>query len=164
MTGTFRVFFAWAVIALVFPPAAAQAADKAVDPCSYLTAAEIQSVLGAPVKAGTAKVEANPYAGSSCTYVVNDFGSLNILVKPLQSGETPAIYRAQFAKMKMPPTDVPGLGDAAYFTSPGYEMVQLHAFKAGKYILITFMDPARKEAAARPLAVKLMRTAVARIK
>jgi hypothetical protein len=43
-------------------------------------------------------------------------------------------------------------------------MVQLHTFKASKYILFTFMDPKRKEAAARPLAEKLMRIVVTRIK
>ncbi len=46
-----------------------------------------------------------------------------------------------FAKMKMKPIDLAGVGDAAFFTSPGFDMVQLHTFKAAKYILFTLMVP-----------------------
>ena len=43
-------------------------------------------------------------------------------------------------------------------------MVQLHALKAGKYILITLLVPGLKEQAVRPLAAKLMKMVVTRIK
>jgi len=152
------------IMTLLFIIPAILTAAQPFDPCSLLTPAEIQAVLGEPVKAGTAKIQPNPLAGASCTYVVNDFGSFNVLVKPLQSGETPEQMKAMFAKMKMKPVDLPGVGDASFFTSPGFEMVQLHTFKAAKYILFTLMDPKRKEAAARPLAEKLMRVVVTRIK
>jgi hypothetical protein len=82
----------------------------------------------------------------------------------LQAGETPEKIKAMFAKMNMKPVDVPGVGDGSFFTSPGFEMVQLHTFKANKYILFTLMDPKRKEAAARPLAEKLMRTLLSKLK
>jgi hypothetical protein len=68
-----------------------------------------------------------------------------------------------FAKMKMKPVDLPAVGDASFFTSPGFEMVQLHTFKASKYILITLMDPKRKEVVARPLAAKLMEKLLPRL-
>jgi hypothetical protein len=155
MARTFRTLIVVAVIAFVFFPASGFAA-KAVDPCAFLTPAEIQAVLGETVKPGIAKVQANPLAGADCTYVVGDFGSFNIVVKPRQTGETPEKVKALFAKMNMKSTDLPGVGDGAFFISPGFEMVQLHAFKGSKYILFTLMDPKRKEAAARPLAAKLM--------
>jgi hypothetical protein len=164
MARSFRTLFMLTVLASIFLATAASAADKPFDPCSLLTPAEIQAVLGVPVKAAPAKAQPNPAAAAGCTYVVNDFGSLNVLVQPLYASYTPAMYRDKFAEMKMKPVDLPGVGDSSFFTSPGFEMVQLHTFKASKYILFTLMDPGRKEAAARPLAAKLMRIVVTRIK
>jgi hypothetical protein len=164
MYGSMRTLLALAVIAIVSLPAVSSAADKAFDPCSLLTPSEIQAVVGKPVQAGTPKVQSNPASGANCTYVVGDIGSLNILVKPLQSYETPEGIKAQFAKMKMTPVDVAGLGDAAFFTSPGFAMVQLHAFKSAKYLLITLLVPGLKEPDVRPLAETLMKTVVTRIK
>lgn len=155
---------ALSVLASVILPVAGFAAEKAVDPCSLLTPAEIQAAVGKPVKPGTAKVQSNPLAGSDCTYVVGDFGSLNVLTKPLQRGETPAVFKAQFARLKMAPTDVSGIGDAAFFTSPGFNMVQLHAFKGSMCALITLLVPGLQEPAVRPMAGKLMKTVLSRIK
>jgi len=163
MSRTLHMSAAMAVTVLAIL-SAMPAADKPFDPCSLLTPAEIQAVVGKPVKPGTPKIQSNPLAGANCTYVVGDFGSFNVLVKPLQSGETPAVIKAQFAKMKMNPIDLAGVGDAAFFTSPGYGMVQLHAFKASKYILFTLLVPGLEEAAVRPMAGKLMRLVVSRIK
>jgi hypothetical protein len=162
MTRSQRFALLLPLAALLLLPAPI-AAEKAFAPCSLLTPAEIQAVAGMAVKAGTAKVEANPASGANCTYVVGDYGTLNILVKPLQSYENPAAIKAQFAKMKMNPTDAPGIGDAAFFTSPGYTMVQLHAFKGGRYALITMLVPGLQEPAVRPMAAKLMKTALGRL-
>ena len=60
--------------------------------------------------------------------------------------------------MKMTPTDLPGVGDAAFFTSPGFNMVQLHAFKSAKYLLFTLLVPGLKEAGRGPWPQKLMKT------
>jgi len=163
MTRTCRVFFLTILILSVFLSVKVTAA-AAADPCSLLTPAEIQAVVGKPVKAGTPKVQRNQLAGSDCTYVIGDFGSCNVLVKPLQAGETPEKMKAIFAKMNMKPVDLPGVGNASFFTSPGFEMVQLHTFKSGKYALMTLLVPGLKEPAVRPLAAKLMKTVVSRIK
>lgn len=164
MIRSIRTLIALAVLALTLIPAGVTAADKALDPCSLLTPAEIQAVVGKAVKAGTPKIQSNPLAGADCTYVIGDFGSFNVLLKPLQRGETPELFKAQFAKMKMAPVDLPGVGDGAFFTSPGFSMVQLHAFKSSKYILFTLLIPGLNEQAVRPLAAKLMKTVVTRIK
>lgn len=153
-----------ALLPLVVGCAAMLPADPPADPCSLLAPAEIQAAIGKPVEKGTPKAHANPMAGSDCTYVVGGFGSLNILTKPLQRGETPAMFKAQFAKMKMTPVDAPEAGDNAFFTSPGFGMVQVHAFKAGRYALITLLVPGSDEKAVRPMAAKLMKTALSRIK
>lgn len=158
-----HALFAFMMVVCGLFPADGIAADYRSDPCSLLAPAEIQAVVGKPVKPGTPKVNSNPLAGAGCTYVVGDSGSLNILAKPLQRGENAASIKAQFVKMKMIPTDAPGIGEAAFFTSPGYTMVQLHAFKAGRYVLVTLLVPGCDETAVRPMAAKLMKKALERI-
>lgn len=163
MARTFRILLLMILIMTILPSKQAPAAGKAFDPCSLLTPAEIQAVVGKPVKAGTPKVQRNQLSGADCTYVIDNFGSCNALLKPLQSGETPEKMKAIFAKMNMKPVDLPGVGDASFFTSPGFEMVQLHTFKSGKYVLITLLVPGLKEPAVRPLAAKLMKTLLPRL-
>lgn len=164
MAKLMRSRFALTLSLLLLGSAAALAADKAADPCRLLGPEEIQAVVGKPVAKGTPKLHANPMAGSDCTYVVGGFGSLNILTKPLQRGETPSVFKAQFARMKMTPIDAPEAGNEAFFTSPGFGMVQIHAFKSGRYALITLLVPGSDEKAVRPMAAKLMKTALGRIK
>ena len=163
MARSFRVFFALTVIAFVFLPAAS-AAEKAIDPCSLLTQAEIQEALGKPVQAGKLNAGVNPAVGSNCNYIVGDFGSFNVLLKPLGYGETPERIKAQFAKMKMNPVDLPGVGDSSFFTSPGFGMTQLQTFKGSRYILFTILVPGAKEPAQQAAAAKLMRKLLSRIK
>jgi hypothetical protein len=93
MAKFFRILFALTVIAFIFLPAAS-AAEKAIDPCALLTLAEIQEALGTPVQAGKLKTNANPAAGADCTFVVADYGSFNILLKPLGYSETPERIKA----------------------------------------------------------------------
>jgi len=163
MAGNFRPLFAWTVIAFILLPAAGIAAEKAVDPCSLLTQAEIQEVLGNPVQAGTPKISSNPAAGANCTYVVGDFGSFNVLIKPLSTGENPERIKAEFVKMKMTPTDLPDLGDASFFISPAPGMIQLHTFQDSSYILFTLLVPGVEESAIKTAAEKLMRIVLSRI-
>lgn len=143
---------------------ALSAAEPAFTPCTLLAPAEIQAALGKPVKPGTLKARSNPAAGSDCTWVVGDFGSLNLLIKPLARTETAATIKAAFVKQKMPPTDLPGVGDSSFYTSPGYGMVQLHTLKGARYLLITLLVPGAGEAAVRPAAASLMKTVLGRIK
>lgn len=163
MAFSLRTLRAWLPL-MIIAATALPAADKPLDPCSLLLPAEIQAATGQAVQPGKAKVHANPLAGSDCTFVVGGYGSLNILVKPLQSYENPAAIKAQFAKMKMNSTDAPGIGDAAFFISPGFNMVQLHAFQGGRYALITLLVPGAQEPAVRPMAAKLMKAALERLK
>lgn len=164
MARSYRVLFVSIVFASVFLATAASAADTPFDPCSLLTPAEIKAVVGKAVEKGTPKVHSNPMAGSDCTYAIEGFGSLNLLTKPLQRGETPERIKAQLSRMKMAATDLADVGAGAFATSPGFGMVQVHAFKAGRYALITLMVPGSDEKSVRPMAAKLMKTALTRIK
>jgi hypothetical protein len=166
MAKSFRVLFAFTVIIFTFltvPATRLAGAEKSLNPCSLLTEAEIKEVIGKPVQAGKLNAGVNPAVGSNCNYIVADFGSFNVLVKPLQTYETPQLIRAQFAKMKMTPTDLPKVGDSSFFTSPGYGMVQLHTFKSSKYILFTLLVPGLTEPAVRPMAEKLMRKLLSKL-
>ena len=164
MAKSFFALFTMTLVALVSLSVAGTAAEKSVDPCSLLTLAEIQDALGKPVKAGTLKVHATPAAGSDCNFVVGDFGSFNILIKPMYAGETPERIKAQFAKMKMKPVDLPNVGDSSFFTSPGFGMTQLQTFKGVTYILFTLLVPGAKEPDQQTAAAKLMRLLLTRIK
>jgi hypothetical protein len=164
MTKFYRVLFALIVIISVFLPLVGVAVEKAVDPCSLLTQAEIQEALGKPVQAGILKTNATPAAGATCNFVVGGFGSFNILLKPTYAGQTPEQIKAQFAKMKMNPVDLPNVGDYSFFTSPGFGMTQLQTFKGNKYILFTILVPGAKEPAQQAAAAKLMRLLLSRLK
>jgi hypothetical protein len=162
MARFFRLVIVMTVIASIFFPKVVSAANKTIDPCSLLTLAEIQDALGKPVKAGTLKIHATPAAGSDCNFVVGDFGSFNILIKPAYAGDNPERIKAQFAKMKMKPVDLPNVGDSSFFTSPGFGMTQLQTFKGSKYILFTLLVPGAKEAEQQTAAAKLMRKLLTR--
>ena len=163
MAKFFRTLSALTMIALISLPLASIAAEKTVDPCSLLTLTEIQEALGKPVQAGTHKTHTTPAAGSDCTFVVADFGSFNILLKPLGYSETPERIKAEFAKMKMKPVDLPNVGDSSFFTSPGFGMTQLQTFKGSKYILFTLLVPGATEPVQQAAAAKLMRKLLPRL-
>jgi hypothetical protein len=166
MSNFFRALLLLTVIALVLIPAPAAklaGAEKTVDPCSLLTVAEIQEALGKPVQAGKRNAGVNPELGFNCNYIVGDFGSFNILLKPMYAGETPERIKAQFVRMKMNPVDLPNVGDHSFFTSPGFGMTQLQTFKGSKYILFTLLVPGAKEPAQQAAAAKLMRMLLSRL-
>jgi hypothetical protein len=163
MAKFFHTISVLTVLAVVFLSAVSSAAEKAVNPCSLLTQSEIQEALGKPVQAGTLKTHATPAAGADCNFVVGDFGSFNIVLKPMYTGETPELMRAQFAKMKMNLVDLPNVGDRSFFTSPGFGMTQLQTFKGSKYILFTLLVPGVTEATQQAAAAKLMRKLLTRL-
>jgi len=163
MTRSSNVLFALILVVFIFLPNAGSAAEKTIDPCSLLTLTEIQEALAKPVQAGTLKTHATPAAGADCNFVIGDFGSFNILLKPMYAGETPERIKAQFAKMKMKPVDLPNVGDSSFFTSPGFGMIQLQTFKGSKYILFTLLVPGAKEPAQQAAAAKLMRKLLTRL-
>jgi hypothetical protein len=144
-------------VSTIGTPAQTANAAKPIDPCTLLTQAEIQAALGKPVQPGKPKAQTNPAAGSDCTFVVADYGMFDILVKPLSISETPARIKAEFARLKMNPVDLPGVGDVSFFTSPGYGMTQLHAIKGSRYVLFTLLVPGLTEPAQKVAAEKLMR-------
>jgi hypothetical protein len=152
-----------ALVGLLLLAALPAAAAKPVDPCALLTKAEIQEAVGKPVEAGVLRPGATPAAGDTCHFTVAAYGSFDILIKPLQSYETPDNILAAFQKGKSKVEVLPNLGDKSFFLYPGYGMIQLNTFKAGRYILFTVLVPGATEAVEKAAAEKLMRKLLAKI-
>jgi hypothetical protein len=163
MTKLFRTLSALTVIAFICLPKSGSAASKAVDPCSLLTLADIQEILSQTVQAGKLKADANLAAGADCSYTVGDYGTFNLMLKPLNASETPDRIYAEFKKRKMTGAELPGVGDRSFFISPGYGMTQLFTFKGDRYILITLMVPGATEKIQNTAAEKLMRKLLPRL-
>jgi hypothetical protein len=152
-------------VAAVFCFAGAAAAQDArkIDACALLTKAQIQAAVGQNVGDGKPNPNANPAMGTSCQYVIGDYGSFSILVKAAGSGETADKMMAELQKMKITVSDAPGIGDRSFFSSPGYGMLQLNTFKSSMYLIITMLVPGASEAAQKTAAEKLMREALTKI-
>jgi hypothetical protein len=142
--------------------AAAQAA-KTIDACALLTKAQIQAVVGQNVGDGKSNPNANPTVGTSCQYVIGDYGVLSLLVKAVGPGETADKMMAELEKRKIAVSNAPGIGDRSFFASMGYGMLQLNTFKGSTYLIMTIMLPGATEATQKTAAEKLMREALTKI-
>jgi hypothetical protein len=134
----------------------APAGTKKIDPCSLLTKAEIQEILGLPVKDGKLNTNANAAVGQPCEYVVGDYGAFSILVKTAGPGETADAIMSGLAKSKIKTEAAPGFGDRSFFSFPGYGMVQLNTFKGTQYVIMTLFVPGKTEDSQKAPAEKLM--------
>jgi hypothetical protein len=159
---TRTVLMAMAAVLCFTGVAAAQGAQK-IDACTLLTKAQIQAAVGQNVGDGKPNANANPAVGTSCQYVIGDYGSFSILIKAAGPGETADKMMAELTKMKIAVSDAPGIGDRSFFSSPGYGMLQLNTFKSSKYLIITMLVPNATEAAQKVAAEKLMREALTKI-
>jgi hypothetical protein len=59
--------------------------------------------------------------------------------------------------------EVKGIGDRAFFTSPGYGMVQLNTFKGSYYAIITLMVPGASPEKVKAAAEQLMKKALLKL-
>lgn len=137
----------------------AQEVRKA-DPCSLLSKAEIQAEVKQTVSDGQVKTGANPAVGAPCQYKIGGYGVFSILAKSVGPGETADTVKAELNKRKIAVSDLPGLGDHSFFSSPGYGMIQLNTFRGSDYLIITMMLPGANEKAQKTAAENLMRKAL----
>jgi len=151
-----------AALAILLPAATKPVAPAAVDACSLLTKAQIQEILGQPVKEKV-NTGAGRAANSACEYVIGDYGVFSLLVTSPVAANYADQLIAAFKKSKVTIVDAPGLGDRSFFTMPGYGMTQLNTVGKSSYILITMLVPGLNEEALKPLALKLMKLALAKL-
>lgn len=146
----------WILFVFSLTAFGAQTPPKKIDPCSLLTKAEIQEILGKPVQDGKLETRANAAVGQPCQYVVADYGAFSVLVKPAGPGETADAIMAGLVKYKIKTEAAAGIGDKSFYSFPGYGMLQLNTFKGGQYVIMTLMVPGLTEDAEKPLLGKLM--------
>jgi hypothetical protein len=130
-----------------------------VDTCRLVTKAEVQLAVGLPV----ADPKPNASNPALCDFKVGDYGVVGFAVQPNRPGETPDRIMSELAKRKMQPVEVKGIGDRAFFTSPGYGMVQLNTFKGSNYAIITLMVPGASPEKVKAAAEQLMKKALLKL-
>ena len=146
---------ALAVVVLFLFAAGAQAAD----PCTLVSKADVQLTVGQAVAGPTP----NKLNAAVCDFKVGDMGALGFSALQQKPGETPDKIIAELKKRNIAATEVKGLGDRAFFASPGYGMTQLNAFKGPNYIIITLLIPGVAEAKQEALAEALMLKALSKL-
>jgi hypothetical protein len=121
--------------------------------------ADVQLAVGQKV-AGPTPNKTNP---AVCDFKVGDFGALGFSALPQRPGETPDKIIAELKKGNIPVTEAKGIGDRAFFASPGYGMTQLNAFKGPNYIIVTLLIPGAPEAKQKTIAEALMNKALSKL-
>ena len=141
-------------------PAAAQPPKPGLSPCALLTKAEIQEFAGAPVSAGVI----NAHNQSVCDFKAGDTGSVvSIMLTTKSISDTSERTVAELKKRKISAEVVPGFGDSAYASSPGYGMQQLGVYKGSNQVIVTVLLLGAPEAKAKTVAQGLRRKALARV-
>jgi hypothetical protein len=152
-----RTFTTIAVALLVAATAAFAQPKAAVDPCSLLTTADIKEVAGLEATGGVV----NKLNATVCDYKVGAGGVLGVSA-PSGAGATPDTIITALNKQNIKTENAAGVGDRAFFAAMGYGMIQLNAFKGGRYAIVTLMLPGSDEAKTKGVAVKLMNKALAK--
>lgn len=142
---------------------AAESEEPKKDACTLLSKDEIQAAVGQDVSESTLNPNSGPAVGKPCQYVIGATGAFSIFVKTVGAGETADKTVAALNEMKIATTPVPELGDSSFFSSPGYDMIQLNTFHKSNYLIITIMVPKAAEADQKAAAVTLMRQALSKL-
>jgi hypothetical protein len=137
----------------------AASAQKKLDPCTLVSKADVQAIVGSAVGDFTPN-KTNP---AVCDIKIGDLGSAGFTAQEAGPGSTPDRIIAELNKRKIKTVDAPGIGDRAFFAEHGMGMVQLNGFKGKNYVIVTMMmfgAPADKQKA---IAGKLMQKALAKL-
>jgi hypothetical protein len=156
-TSAILTLFLLAAVASAGQPTPAGA--KKLDPCALVSKADVQQVVGQSVAGPTP----NKSNAAVCDFKVGDLGALGFAAQQQRPGETPDATMAALKKMSMPVTEAKGIGDRAFFASPGYGMTQLNAYKGSNYIIITLLIPGTAEAKQKAVAEALMLKALSKL-
>ncbi len=152
----------FALVLLPFSTALLAAQTKNIDSCSLLNKAQIQDVIGQPVKEKV-NTGAGRAANSACEYVIGDYGVFSLLVTSPVAANYADVLIATMKKSNMKTVDAPGIGDRSFFSMPGYGMIQLNTVSKSAYLIITMLVPGLTEEALKPHAEKLMKLALTKL-
>jgi hypothetical protein len=155
-----KLAFMFLALVLCATVASAQPAGaKKLDPCALVGRADVQLAVGQSVTGPTP----NKLNAAVCDYKVGDSGAVGFTAQLQKPGETPDRIMAELKKMNIPATEAKGIGDRAFFASPGYGMTQLNAFKGPNYIIVTLLIPGAPEAKQKTIAEALMQKALSKL-
>jgi hypothetical protein len=137
-------------------PAAAPAA--ALDPCTLLTRAEVEEVVGLPVAAP------GPHPGNAaiCHFDLGDEGALGITTQRLAGDHTAERMIAEFEARNIQVRDASGLGERSFFAGHGYGITGLNTCVQERCLIITLFLADEPESRQEALAEALMRKALPR--
>jgi hypothetical protein len=142
-------------------PPAAQAAvwTQSIDPCSLLTRAEVESVVGRAVQ----DPQPNPGNAALCDFRLGDDGVVSITTQDLAMDHTPERMMAELQQRNIQVSETSDIGDRSFFAHHGYGMTALNTFAGRRCIILTLFIADTSEAAQEAVAVQLMRSALARL-
>ena len=130
-----------------------------LNPCTLVAKADVQQATGKAV-ADPKPNQTNP---AVCDFKVGDFGNVSFTTQRIGAAESADKTIAGLQKLKIPVTEAKGIGDRAFFASPGYGMTQLNAYKGPHYVILTLLIPGASEAQQKTIAEKLMLKALAKL-
>ncbi len=129
-------------------------------PCGVVTKAEVSEAVGAAVQDGVP----NKTNSRVCDFKVGTSGSsVSILLTSKTAADSAARTVEALKKNGMKAEVVDGLGEGAYWSSPGYGMQQIGAFKGGTHAVVTVLILGGADAKSKEIAQKVMRKALARL-
>jgi hypothetical protein len=149
-----RACLALAAAAILLPAAA-----RAQDPCALLTPAQIEAVLHSPVEPGQPGAVKT---SSECTW--SDAHGADRVYIALRPGDDFRTIHTQIVKSGGHPQPVDGLGDDAFFVSPGDGSSALYVLAKNRVLLLTVTspdaspdgNPASDQAAEKTLATQIL--------
>lgn len=133
----------------------------APDPCSLLSKAEIQTIVGTTVSDGKLN-SANVSTGPVCEYKVGGMGVLNLFVRQGNAADSPDKMLAELKKRDVKTNEIKGIGDRSFTAEMGFGMLQLNTFKGSTYYIITLLIPGAPLEKESEVAQKLMQKVVGR--
>jgi hypothetical protein len=146
-------------VSILAGPAAAQPAQAGLSPCALLTKAEVQEAVGSPASEGAP----NAINKSVCDFKAGAAGSVSVMLTAKASGDSAEKTAAELKKRNIAADVIPGFGDGAYASSPGYGMQQLGAYKGSSHVIVTVLLFSAPEAKSKTVTQAVMRKALARV-
>jgi hypothetical protein len=146
-------------------PAAASTAAPAigwaqsVNPCTLLSRAEVEQVVGRSV----AEPTPNPGNAAICDFSLGDDGAIGITTQNVGGAHTPERMMAEFQQRNIEVRETGGLGDRSFFARHGYGITGLNTFKDARCVIITVYMAGATQSRQEAVAEELMRHVVSRL-
>ena len=147
----FAIFLAFASAAILPPPAFADPTDA----CAVLTAAQVSSAIGIPVKEGT---HPTPDFLRTCTWIPSNQTQIKAVTFYIQSANSYDAAKRLLQQSGMKDTSVGGVGDDAYFQTVGTNssLVGKKGNTAFKVAIYTTLPVDKAQAMEKTLAVQAL--------